>query len=577
MYAIKLRYLTIARRLKGTSMLSNISIKWKGILIVLLCLLGIGTQEYLSINNAREIMIEEKKVKLKEVVKFAIDNVTYFANLAERQLITEDAAKEQAKEMLRHIRYTDNNDYIFVYDFNGNNLVTGTKTELEGKNLIDLKDKNGVALIAELINAAKIDGGFVNYIWERNGKDTPKLSYSMGYKPWSWMIGTGVYIDDIDQAFYNNLQKALINLGILIIIIGGFTALVVRNIINPILLTSEQMTKISNKEKTVITGTDREDELGTMSRTLLNLQESIEKQSKLEAEMSITELRKREENKSAMNNLANLLDKQVGSIVTIIEQTAEDLQNISNTLTSTSEKTSHQSYTVAKASQLASANVQTVAAASEELSASIQDLVKNISDTATATRKCTKSAQISQNYLKVLQVSVDEIDSVIQSINGVASQTNLLALNATIEAARAGEMGKGFAVVANEVKTLSSATNKMTEEIAKKISDIKISASDTIISMQDIMKQIESVDERTTSISSAIEEQNASTAEISRSAQEASSCTSDVYNSIGEVQLAAKDTALSTEQLKNAADSLSEQSTALQMAIATFISEVRTS
>jgi|GEM_PF-2404291 len=557
-------------------MLNNISLKWKGILIVLFCLLGMGSLQYLSAIQARSAMIEEKRIKLEEIVKTSLDIIEHEATLAEKGTITIDEAKERAKAIIRNILYSKNKDYVFVYDFDGTCLAMGVKPEMEGKNLMGAKDSNGVAFVEELIKAAKADGGFVNYIWERDGKNVPKLSYAMGYKPWGWLIGTGVYIDDVDEAFYRNLKEALMSLSIVIIIVGGFTTIVVRSIISPILTTSEQMTKIANRQETVITGTDRQDELGTMSRTLLNLKESVEKQSKLEAEMAQAEIKKREENKTMMNNLANNLEKQVGTIVVSIEKAIADLQTMSTTLASASEETTRQSNSVASASQLASANVQTVAAASEELSASIKELVRNISDTAAATKVCTETAEISQKYLKVLQASVDEIDGVIQAINGVAAQTNLLALNATIEAARAGDAGKGFAVVANEVKTLAGATNKMTEEIAKKINDIKSSSGDTIRSMQDIMKQIESVDERTTSISSAVEQQNASTAEISRSAQEASSCTNEVYNSIGQVQLAAKDTALSTEQLKQASDSLVNQASSLKSAIGAFIKEVRT-
>lgn len=556
-------------------MLNNISLKWKGILIVLFCLLGMFTLEYISALHTKQIMIEERKIKLQEIVKTTLDTVTYVADAANKCAMTKEEAMDKAKTILRGIRYSANNDYIFVYDFNGTNLVTGTRRELEGKNLLDMKGANGEMFIAELIDSAKKEGGFVAYDWERDGKVVPKLSYSQGFKAWNWMIGTGVYMDDIDRAFYKNLKTSLMYLSLVLTVVGGFTFVVVSSIIKPILQTSDQMTKIANKEDTKITGTDRKDELGTMARTLLNLKESVEKQSKLEAELAQSEAKKREENKIAMNKLANNLEKQIGGIVGTIEKAISELQDMSTTLASASEETTRQSNSVASASQLASSNVQTVAAASEELSASIKELVRNISDTAAATKACTETAEISQKYLKILQAAVDEIDGVIQAINGVAAQTNLLALNATIEAARAGDAGKGFAVVANEVKTLAGATNKMTDEIAQKINDIKTSSSDTIKSMQDILVQIEAVDERTTSISSAVEEQNASTAEISRSAQEASSCTNEVYNSIGQVQIAAKDTALSTDQLKRACDSLVTQASSLKTAVADFIKEVR--
>jgi two-component system NarL family sensor kinase len=117
--------------------------------------------------------------------------------------------------MLRNLAY-GSDGYIFVYDYDGTNLVLPTKPQIEGKNLWDIKDKNGVFLIKELVANAKKGGGYTSYVWDKpsKGRDIDKISYATGLDDWNWMLGTGLYVDDLDDAIAgvqnevnNNLSK----------------------------------------------------------------------------------------------------------------------------------------------------------------------------------------------------------------------------------------------------------------------------------------------------------------------------------------------------------------------------------
>jgi methyl-accepting chemotaxis protein len=319
------------------------------------------------------------------------------------------------------------------------------------------------------------------------------------------------------------------------------------------------------------------DEIGQMAEHVEVFRTNAIEVKRLEKEQLEQQQKAEEAKKKAAQDMANAFEERIGIIVESVEKASKEMQVMSNALSEAMSKASGQSSSVASSSQEATANVQTVATAAEEMSASILEISNNIQDTARKAKQCASSAQTSQEKLTHLQSAVEEIDSVIQTINEIAEQTNLLALNATIEAARAGEAGKGFAVVASEVKSLANETHKMTDEISKKVQDIKDSAAQTIESVNDIISQITAVDDKTTSVASAIEQQTATTNEISQSVAQAASGTGKVSQNIEDVQKVTNESAESTEKLKTAADDLLSQASNLKGAVNGFLKEIRAS
>ncbi len=392
-------------------------------------------------------------------------------------------------------------------------------------------------------------------------------------------------VEDLQKTLGNQAQQRMQNIsttglvvGIMIALLAaGFAYLMGLFLTRNFHLIISQMDKLSGGDKGFeIKGSDRKDEIGDMGKALKIFRENALEVDRMTEAQKQAEIREAEDRKKALIGMADQFENRVGSVVQNVEKAASDMQEMASVLAAAVQETTQQSGSVAAASTEAAANVQTVAEAAEELSASIKEISRNVTDTADTARSCAHAAEVSQTKLGDLQRAVEEIDSVIQSITEVAEQTNLLALNATIEAARAGEAGKGFAVVASEVKSLAQQTHKMTDEISQKVETIKGSAKETISSVTEILKQISSVDAKTTSVSAAVEEQNSSTAEISRNVQEAANGTQEVSRNIEEVQKAANDSATSTEQLKIASDDLSTQATELRDAVQSFLNEVRT-
>lgn len=196
-------------------------------------------------------------------------------------------------------------------------------------------------------------------------------------------------------------------------------------------------------------------------------------------------------------------------------------------------------------SESASANVQTVAAATEQLAASIREISMQMTHTATGTRETAEIVERTSLQVARLDESAAKIGQIVDMIRGIAEQTNLLALNATIEAARAGEAGKGFAVVAAEVKNLAGKTAAATKEIVAQVEAIQAEMQQTVSGMEMVVKKITDVQERSTSVASAVEQQQAATAEISRSVHLASG--------------GAQETKLQTQRMKAKVDGFLEQ------------------
>ena len=319
------------------------------------------------------------------------------------------------------------------------------------------------------------------------------------------------------------------------------------------------------------------DEIGQMVEHVEVFRLNAIEVKRLEKEQANQQQKAEEEKQQAAWDMANTFEERIGMIVESVETASGEMQNMSHALSEAISKVSEQSSSVASASYEASTNVQTVASAAEEMSASIGQMSQNVMETAQEAKQCASSAQISKEKLGQLQVAVEDIDSVIQSISDVAEQTNLLALNATIESARAGEAGKGFAVVASEVKNLANETHKMTDEISGKVKYIKESAQVTIDSVNNIIGKITEVDVKTENIALSIEEKNSVASEISESASQAADGTGAVSKNIEHVQNIIHESAESTDKLKNAANDLMSQSSNLKGAVGNFLKEVRQS
>jgi len=455
----------------------NITIKQKIYTIVLLALLAIVLITFTSLNMQKKQLLEAKKEMLKELVESSYSTISYYDSLAKEGKLTDEEAKKLAKEAIKVLRYGEN-DYFWINDMTPTMVMHPIKPELDGKDLSKAKDPNGKYLFVEFVNEVKKSqkSGFVPYLWPKPGKEQPqpKLSFVKLYEPWGWIVGSGVYIDDIEEEFNDTLQTFLVWLAIIMVALLSLAIILSRSIIKNIdSLTKDIKTIVDEKNLTKRVELREKNELSVIANSINSLIKSIQESISIttnssESNLSIAQklttlakdmnenINKQEKATTEINALANQTGKDLDKVEEMAVRTNEDLRATQTTFTSFIEQ-------IAELSQEMSTG--------REKTESVNQKMAELSNTAT------------------------QIKEILTVIGDIAEQTNLLALNATIEAARAGEHGRGFAVVADEVRKLAERTQKSLSEVTGTINLIlqQVNTNSTeMFSINDIIEKISS-------------------------------------------------------------------------------------
>lgn len=517
----------------------SLSISAKLLVIVGLLAVALAALSAVASVQAYDRIMAERRDATRAVVETAVGIVEHFGAEAAAGRLSEGDAQEAAIAAVRALRYSGE-EYFWINDMTPAMVMHPMKPELDGTDLSASADPDGTLLFVEMVDVVRSEGaGFVAYQWPKPGADAPqpKISYVAGYEPWGWVVGSGVYVDDVRAVALAEARTLLLSgLGILAVI-GVATWFVGRSIVRP---------------------------LGRATAVLA----SGDVDSRLPEGAGRTELEQLAVALNATLDRAAALTGGVVAAVSELDAAAGRLVRAGDDLAGEAQGTAQQTMAVTASAQEVSAGIDSVASGTTQMDASIAEIARNAHDVASIAAEAVRAAELTNRTVATLGDSSAEIGSVVRVITTIAEQTNLLALNATIEAARAGEAGKGFAVVAGEVKELAQETARATEDIAGRVDAIQTAVGRAAEEIGRIGEIITRISDYQTTIAGAVEEQTATTSAMAASVAQAADGGREIARALDAVGASSERTMAEVEAIRAAARELADTSRRLQHAVA---------
>jgi len=433
--------------------------------------------------------------KLKNLTETACNIVQYYYDQSQKGLLTEAQAKEYAKLEIRNLRY-DGKEYFWINDYTPTMIMHPTRPELNGQYLGDYKDPTGFKVFDAFVEVAKSKGeGLVRYQWPKPGKDTPqpKFSYIKGFEPWQWIIGTGIYVDDLEAIKSNFIYKTIFSvIAVIIIALAFVTILIIIPINRTIKEILVHLNELSKYDFSKSINVNQKDELGLIANSFNHVVKNISKLIIDTRHLGETVVNESNKMISSTTEISIGSERIAGTITELAKGAAEQVRSTENYSSKLQEIVG--GLTVINNDMQQSENL---ALKATEAVATGAGLVKEQEN------KMSENKEVCQKVSSTVVALADksqEISQIVGVIQGIANQTNLLALNAAIEAARAGEHGRGFAVVADEVRKLSEQVSISGAKIIDIVKEVQVNVNQTVVEMNTATTVVEDQEKSLTNI-----------------------------------------------------------------------------
>ncbi|AYD01041.1 methyl-accepting chemotaxis protein [Neorhizobium sp. NCHU2750] len=590
--------------------MQRLAISWRLYCLVALSLVILAGSLTFSLFESYASSERERKAGLAQMNDTALAVLKKYQALEESGAMSREKAQAEAKGIIGAMRYDNGSGYFWINDMHPTMVMHPVKPEMNGTDLSQNKDTNGKFLFVDFVKIVQAEGkGFVDYYWPKPGAPEPveKFSHVAGFAPWGWIVGTGVYVDDLDAMF----RKDAVDFGIIfavgaLVLIGG-ASLVVRSVTGPLFRVQQVLQMIAGGASGVaVPCTEQRNEIGTMARALLVLRDNVEERAALQtreadqqralaAERSASERvisTAAERQSRAISELGQALETlaagdlsvSLGDIGEDYAKLRQDFNDAVGALNAAIMAISETGLVVRdSASDISSATgnlarrTEQQAAALEETAAALDEITATVGTASQRAREArqmvsetklsaSRSGEIVRNAIEAMgriEGSSGRIGQIISVIDEIAFQTNLLALNAGVEAARAGEAGRGFAVVAQEVRELAQRSANAAREIKELIGN-------SVHEVEGGVALVRSTGDALVEIAALVEKVNAHVETIATAAQEQASGLAEINSSVNHMDQMTQQNAAMVEETTAASQTLADQSMHLQHLLGAF-------
>ena len=482
--------------------------------VITLLTVSAGTVFYL-LPLVETRLMDEKRKATRNIVEVAASVLPEYAARVKSGELPVAEAQKRAIAQIRNMRYNQT-DYFWINDLAARIVMHPISPELDGRDMSASKDNNGKLFIAEMVKLARRSGmGFVDYVWPKSagGKPIPKISYIKLYEPWGWVIGSGIYVDDVRAEMVSLRWKIVSGILFCMAVMTFSTYLAAQRIVGPLRRAVVNLREVSEGNLTAHIGVENRDEMGQLFL--------------------------------AMNDMVQRLQRMVIDVIEAAQQVTAESQDLSAFSVDLAERAHKQALAATEASN-----------SMERMTLNIRQNGRNSLETEKIAVKSADDALAGGKAVDDTICAMKDITGRISIIEEISRQTNLLALNAAIEAARAGEHGKGFAVVATAVRKLAEKSQVAAAEITELSSSSIEVAEKTGVLRGQLVPDIRKTSELVHEISAASREQDTG---------------ADLINkSIRELERIVQQNAEASQEMAATATQLSSHADRLQNSIAYF-------